>query len=260
MKNKNSALTISIIFASVVISGSLVFFGVQITGGEEPSISDVQIEEQIENYIEKKQDEQVELAEKELLAKNEQAKNVKTVSESDDHIRGDKNARISLIEYSDFECPYCKSFHPTAQQVVDEYDGEVNWIYRHFPLSFHDPLATKEAIATECANELGGNEKFWEMADLIFDRTGSNGKGLDINNLTELAIEIGLDERAFDTCMESGKYDQHIAQDIEEGDAAGVTGTPGNILLNNETGDTVLVPGAQPFNKLQIAIDQMLNS
>lgn len=257
MSQKNTGLTAAILFASVVLSGSIVFFGLQLTSGNAEATPE-SIEQGIENYIKKQQESQQEAVQKEIDVKSAMAKNVKKVS-SDDHIRGNKDAKISLIEYSDFECPFCKAFHPTANRIVDEYNGEVNWVYRHFPLDFHDPLAIQEAVAAECANELGGNDKFWEMTDLLFERTSSNGRGLDANNLPEFAAEIGLDRDSFAECLESRKYESHVAQDIEEGSAAGVTGTPGNIIINNETGETMLVEGAQPFDSFKPIIDQMLN-
>lgn len=267
-KTINVGLIIAIIFASVAISGSLVFFGMtqfqektQVNVFDEELLA-TKIEEGIENYVEVQVEEQQESqkAQVEESAKeaNEKAKQVKKVSKTDDHIRGNPDAKISLIEYSDFECPFCKRFHPTAQEVIDIYDGEVNWVYRHFPLSFHDPLATQEAQASECANELAGNDAFWKYTDLIFERTNSNGQGLEIDSLISMATEIGLDEANFKECFESEKYADHIKQDTADGVKAGVTGTPGNIIINNETGDVKLIPGAQPATVFQEAIDQML--
>src|SRR5207237_7967826 len=94
-----------------------------------------------------------------------------------DHVYGNPNASITLIEYSDFECPYCKSVHLTAKRVVDESRGQVNWVYRHFPLEMHNPGAQKQAEASECAAELGGNEAFWKFADAVDPATGPGGKG-----------------------------------------------------------------------------------
>jgi len=86
--------------------------------------------------------------------------------DKDDHIRGDKKARIALIEYSDLECPFCKTFHPTAQKIVDDYKGKVMWVYRHFPLSFH-ANAQKEAEASECVSSLGGEDAFWKYIPML---------------------------------------------------------------------------------------------
>src|SRR3989338_7324058 len=103
------------------------------------------------------------------------AQNVRPVS-AQDHIRGDSQAPVKIVEYSDIECPFCKRFHPTMQQVMAQYQGKVAWVYRHFPLSFHQN-AEKEAEATECANELGGDNKFWEYTDKLLDQTTSGGTG-----------------------------------------------------------------------------------
>jgi len=258
-------LIAAIIFASLAVCASLIFFGLQMSKGSTAQSSDIssemlaqQIDEGIQRFIKKQQDDQIKAQQEAERAQGEQASNVKKVSKETDHIRGNLNAKISLIEYSDFECPFCKRFHPTAQQVVDEYGGQVNWVYRHFPLGFHDPLATQQAQASECAAELGGNDTFWEYTDKIYATTNSNGRGMAQEDLTTIAVELGLNQGAFQECLDSGKYSEHVRQDIQEGSLAGVTGTPGNILLNNETGEAVTVAGAQPFSSVKAAIDRML--
>ena len=127
----------------------------------EEGLLDKAIERGINTYIKKQQALARANKERESSAK---AKNVRPVNEKD-HIYGNPSAEISLIEYSDFECPFCKRFHPTAKQLVDKSDGQVNWIYRHFPLAFHNPGAQKQAEASECAVKLGGNEAFWRYTD-----------------------------------------------------------------------------------------------
>ncbi len=176
-----------------------------------------------------------------------------------DHIRGKKSARILLIEYSDLECPFCKRFHPTAQQAVDEYNGQVAWVYRHFPLDQIHSKADKEAEATECAAELGGPDSFWKMADKIFEVTPSNN-GLNLDDLPKLASQIGLDQNKFKTCLDSGKYAAYVEEDYQSGIKAGINGTPGNILLDTKTGKTVPIPGAVPFETLKSSIDSLLGS
>lgn len=84
---------------------------------------------------------------------------------ADDHIRGDKNARILLVEYSDIQCPYCKRFHPTVNRALSDYNGQIAWVYRHFPLEGLHPLARPAAEATECAASMGGEDAFWKMLD-----------------------------------------------------------------------------------------------
>ncbi len=176
---------------------------------------------------------------------------------NDDWVKGDRNARIALIEYSDLECPFCKRFHPTAQQVVDEYAGEVMWVYRHFPLVQIHSKAPKEAEAIECAGKLAGNDGFWALTDKIFEVTPGNN-GLNLDTLPDLAVEVGLDRGAFETCLSSGEMAGNVEADQQSGLKAGVTGTPGNILLDTKTGKTQLIPGALPFDQISQAIDGML--
>lgn len=170
-----------------------------------------------------------------------------------DHIRGNSDAKVTFIEYSDFECPFCKRFVPTMQQIEEEYGDDVRIVYRHFPLSFH-ANAQKEAEATECANELGGNDAFWQYHDAIFERTTSNGTGFALDALIPLAKELGLDESKFQDCLDSDKYAQHVKDDMSGGSAAGVTGTPGSILID-AAGNAQLISGAVPFSTIQSLLD-----
>ena len=180
---------------------------------------------------------------------------VKPVSAAD-HILGNPNAQVFLIEYSDFECPFCKRFHPTTKQILEAYKDKVALVYRHFPLGFH-ANAQKEAEASECAAELGGNDAFWKYTDAIYDRTTSNGTGFALTKLVPLAKELGLNEAKFKTCLESGKHAQKVQQDMAEGVQAGVNGTPGNILWT-KSGVTKLMPGALPFEMFKQELDQLV--
>jgi protein-disulfide isomerase len=186
----------------------------------------------------------------------EQAGDVTPVT-AEDWVKGDRNARIALIEYSDLECPFCKRFHPTAQQILDEYGGQVMWVYRHFPLAQLHSKAPKEAEAVECAGELAGNEGFWALTDKIFETTPANN-GLDLDTLPDLAAEVGLSRAAFTECLDSGRTAERVEADQQSGIEAGITGTPGNILLDTETGETQLIPGALPYAQMSQAIDSML--
>ena len=185
-----------------------------------------------------------------------EAGEVQPVSDND-HIRGNRNARIALIEYSDLECPFCKAFHPTAQQAITEYGDDVMWVYRHFPLDQLHSKADKQAEAVECAGKLAGNDGFWKMVDKIFEVTPSNN-GLDNSTLPDLAASVGINKSQFQTCLDSGDFAQHVEDDYQSGIKAGVTGTPGNILLDTETGETQLIPGAVPYPQVKQAIDAML--
>ena len=166
----------------------------------------------------------------------------------DDHVRGDRNADLLLIEYSDFECPFCKKFHETATTLLEDgIDGKsVAWVYRHFPLDFHED-AQKAAEASECVNELAGNDGFWKFTDAYFERTKSNGSGIPRSEWAGMAREAGVrDTAAFDACVDSGKYADRVASDTEEGSAFGVTGTPGNLLVDTASGNARLISGAYP--------------
>ena len=191
----------------------------------------------------------------------EAAGNVKQV-DSQDHILGNPKAAVRLVEYSDFECPFCKHFHPVVKQIMDEYgkDGRVAVVYRHFPLDSLHPKARKEAQASECANELGGNEAFWAYADKIFAVTPSNNN-LDLSLLPKLAEEIGLDRAKFEDCLKGdakgGKYAGHIEADVQNAMAAGGTGTPYSIVIA-ANGKTFPINGAQPYEVVKSAIDLAL--
>lgn len=175
---------------------------------------------------------------------------------TDDRIRGNKNAKVALIEYSDMECPFCKRFHPTMQQVLKEYGDKVKWVYRDYPLDFHQN-AQKEAEAGWCINEFGGNDAFWKYADLLFERTTSNGTGFALEKLGPLAKEVGVDQAKFQSCLDAGKYAKKVKDQMAKGTEEGVSGTPGTIILA-ENGETQLIPGALPFEQIKPMVDATL--
>lgn len=175
---------------------------------------------------------------------------------SEDWVRGDRSAPLALIEYSDLECPFCKQFHPTAEQLISEYDGQVMWVYRHFPLTQIHSQASKESVAAECAGKLAGNDGFWKYIDAVYEITPSNN-GLDLTKLPTIATQIGLNQNAFQTCLDANDTTL-VDADYDSGVKAGITGTPGNILLNIKTGETKLIPGAVPYANLKAAVDSML--
>jgi len=214
-----------------------------------------EIDRGIERYIARQR---AAAAEREEQTASTRTAKVRPVSKVRDHIRGNPDAPVSLIEYSDFECPFCKRFHDIAKQIVDAYGGKVNWVYRHFPLDFHNPAAQREAEAAECAAELGGNDAFWRYTDLVYVRTPSNGKGVPEGELPAMAGSIGLDRAKFDACLKSGRKAARVKEDLEEGIAIGITGTPGNILRNNKTGAVIPRIGAQPIERFKGAIDELL--
>ncbi len=170
----------------------------------------------------------------------------------DDYIRGNEDASITIIEYSDFECPFCGRFHPTVQQALDEYPDDVRWVYRHFPLSFH-PNAQPAALAAECIGEQGGDDAFWSFADAAFE----NSTGLNTAFYEDQVTSLGLNLSKYQDCFSSGKYTQKIGQQQATGGAAGVTGTPGSFLVDSD-GNSQLISGAVPYAQIKAAIDASL--
>ncbi len=173
----------------------------------------------------------------------------------DDTIWGDKNAPVTIIEFSDYQCPFCRIFwRDTLPSIEKEYidTGKVRFIYRDYPLPSHS-MAVPFAEATECADDQGS---FWEMHDMIFEEQDKLGEGT-ITSITpeELSVwaeDLDLDVEEFDTCMEEHKYIDEIGKDFEDGDKAGVSGTP-IFFINGE-----MIRGALPFESFKTVIDAKL--
>jgi protein-disulfide isomerase len=192
---------------------------------------------------------------------SEAAKGVKPVN-GEDHIRGNPNAPVKIVEFSDFECPFCKSFHATMKQVMGDYekDGKVAWVYRHFPLDQIHSKARKEAQAAECAAEQGGNTAFWAYADRLFEIAPSNNR-LDLALLPTVAKDTGLDQAKFETCLtgdqRGGKFATHIEANLQDAMASGGTGTPYSLVIGAK-GHIFPVNGAMPYEAVKAIIDAAL--
>ncbi len=183
-----------------------------------------------------------------------QAITVVPVTEKD-WVRGNRNAAVSIIEYSDTECPFCKRLHPTLQKLEKDYAGKVNWVYRHAPLVQLHSKAPKEAEATECAGEQKGNDGFWKYLDALFEKTPANN-GLDPAELPKIARSVGLDVERFDTCLASGKYAEKVAEQLRQAEAAGLQGTPYSIIVAGD--QKIPLVGAVPEASFKAAIDPLL--
>lgn len=175
-----------------------------------------------------------------------------------DHILGNPQAKVTIVEYSDTECPYCKVFHDTMNRVMSEYGsgGQVAWVYRQFPIAGRHPKALKEAEAMECVTKLGGNEKFWSYTNKIFEVSPLNDN-LDPAKLPQIAKEIGLDEAAFNTCLTSGEMKAVVDAGIASAVKAGAQGTPYSLVVVN--GKIVgSINGAQPYETVKAQLDGLL--
>lgn len=243
IKTKTSPLNIP---AAIVITGALIagaiYFGGQ-KGGTTP-------EAQVMNDNNEKQ--AVKTA---TRPPQPQIGDIRPVTD-EDHIRGAKNAKLTIIGYSDFECPFCKRFHPTLQKIVDEYPNDVRWVHRQFPLDQLHSKASKQAEATECAGEQG---KFWELTDKIFAVTPSNN-GLDMDTLPQLAQEVGVGNVSqFEECLASGKYADEVAADVADAKAAGGRGTPHSVIIDEE-GNKTTIKGAKPYESVKQTVETILNN
>lgn len=166
----------------------------------------------------------------------------------DDPALGDPGAKVTLVEFGDFQCPFCSRFFETAEQdIIEKYvkTGKARFVYRDFPISAIHIEAQKSAEAAECANEQG---KFWPYHNLLYQRQGE----LSLQNYRKWARELVLDAKQFDECLDSGKYAPEIEKDLQDGQAAGVNGTP-TTFVNGR-----MVQGAVPFSQFAAIIEEEL--
>ena len=177
------------------------------------------------------------------------------------YILWNPDAEISFIEYSDLECPFCRKLHQawTIDQILKEYGGKVNFIFKHFPLYFH-PQAQMEAEAAECVAELGWKDKYYEFITKTFNNTQSNGRSFTVDTIADLAWTIWVDKAKVKECIKSWKYTSKVKnQEQEWANVFKVTWTPGNVILNNKTGKWTILPGAYPYAAFKQKIDNLLS-
>lgn len=173
---------------------------------------------------------------------------VKALDAKVDHVRGPANAKVTMIEYSDFQCPFCARHLPTIKQLMAQYPDDVKLVYRHYPLSQIHPQAQKAAEASECVAKLGGNDKFWLMHDKLFE----NQATLGTETYKRLAGEVGVDVAKFTTCLDSGEMANRVAADYASGNDAGVSGTPATFVNGK------MFEGAQDIGAFQAEISRIL--
>ena len=176
-----------------------------------------------------------------------------------DHIIGNPNAGVKIIEYMDLECPYCKTFHTTMLQVMDYYgkSGKVAWVVRPFPLVSIHSKAPQEHQAAECAADQGGDTAYYSFIDKVFAVTPSENN-LDLKQLPIIAQGMGLNVAQFNSCLSSGKFAQRVNDSYNEAIALGVQGTPYSVLMVGA--DSVELPGNQPYDSMRAAIDAVLSN
>ncbi|MEM9291500.1 MAG: thioredoxin domain-containing protein [Acidobacteriota bacterium] len=160
--------------------------------------------------------------------------------------KGPENAPVTIVEFSDFECPYCSRVVPTLKQVEENYGDKVRFVFRQFPLDFHQQ-AQKAAEAALCA---GDQDKFWDMHGLLFEEQ----RELQVAQLKDKATRLELNADKFNECLDSGKYAQTVKDDVQAGVLAGVSGTP-SMFINGR-----FLSGAQPYENIIAIIDEELES
>ena len=232
--SKNSlGIPIAIVIAALLVAGAILYKDSDSNGGGTQTNQDDPTEQQTPEIV------------------------VAPISETD-HILGDPNAPIVIVEYSDIDCPFCKNFHETMNQVMAEYgeDGKVAWVYRQFPIPQLHPNAPKIAEATECVASMGGNEAFWKFTNMIFDERGTN-ELTDMDNLPGFAAAVGVSESDFIACMDEGRFTKKIQDDVQAAVAAGARGTPYSILIAG--GQQGVINGAQQYTTVKQMIDSVLS-
>lgn len=238
----NAAVAVAIVLAGIFVALAIVVStAIKVpTEGQEAKVENEQVQEDQE------------------LAKNSGPDKVRPIDEND-HIYGDPNAPVKIIEFSDFECPFCARLHSTLKTLVNESQGQIAWVYRNFPLEqLHPEKAFQEAVASECAAELGGNDAFWTFSDRFFELTPSNNQTNLSVVIPQIINEIGLDEDKFNECLASGRYDDRIKRDIQDAVTSGGNGTPYSVIVG-PNGKATALSGAQPIEAFRQVIDSLLN-
>jgi len=238
-KQKNWALPVSIVIAGVIIAGSLYYSNISKSNPNNNRQKDV-------------------AAGLDATKGRLEINGPQNIT-ADDHTLGNPNAELTMIIFTDTECPFCKNFHATLKQLIEDYgkSGKIFFVLRHFPLDSLHSKSRKEAEATECAADIGGNEKFWQYLDRIFEITTSNDT-LDPAQLPKIAEYIGLDVGKFNECLQSGKFKDKVERNVQDAINSGGQGTPYSIIINKK-GEKFPITGAYPYNQIKLIIEQILN-
>lgn len=190
-----------------------------------------------------------------LAARFKKYSNAPEKAVNNEKVYGNPDARFKIYEYSDVECPYCKNFFPTPKEVSDLSNGQVSVTWKNFPLGFHDPKATQEAVAVECAFKLKGNRAAWVALDRLFETTRSNGQASFV--LDNFATEMGLDTAQYLNCIADPATIKAVQKDKDQAAAEGVGSTPTTIIVDTLTGQKERLSGAVGPDVLMNTIEAM---
>ena len=250
---KKSTINVLII-TIIMITGVAAFFaGSYVSNFNSDTIS----QEELENAIAKLE---LKILEKQLPT-NQPTLPLK-ISSGNNPVIGNPDAPITIIEFSDFQCPFCARFHvQTLPTIMDEYinKGTVKLVFRDFPIQSIHPNALPASVAAECANE---QKKFKEMHDILFEKQNEwSNQNIEsvTNTFSQYASDLGLEKKAFDSCLKNGKYIEEIQKDLDDGRTYGISGTPGFFIGNDQIG-FIELKGAQPFENFKKVIDTQLKN
>jgi len=237
-KKYSVGLIASIVFASVVVGASLLFLGYQFGGGSNANLEE-KIDERIDVYVQN------------LI--NPPPPVVEGDFADDDAILGGKNAPVTIVEFSDYECPFCKRFHDETLPLIKEKyidTGKASFVYRDLPIESHKK-AYPSALAAECVRDQAGDDAYFAMHDLIFNDWYTVSDGTK-SGFLKLAKGLNLDEAKFSKCFDDDKFKSEIANDASAASSIQISGTPGFVI------NGTIVTGAQPFSVFEEAIDAAL--
>jgi protein-disulfide isomerase len=179
------------------------------------------------------------------------------VDESD-YIKGNPNAPILIVEYSDYDCPYCKQYHTTLKQIMDEYgvNGRVAWVYRQFPIGQLHPNSPKISEAALCVGSLGDSNAFWTFSDLVFEEREFDEPTNPVK-LPDYAVTAGVDRAAFEACVSSGKMADPVRKSVEDAFNIGARGTPYTVIMVGS--EQAVVNGAQSYETVKSILDNLIS-
>ncbi len=174
-----------------------------------------------------------------------------------DYIRGNPNAPILLIEYSDYDCPFCKEYHNTLKRIMDEYGvtGKVAWVYRHFPLGQLHPNSPKISEAALCVGSLGGNDAFWDFTDLIFEERELD-EATNVTKIPDYVETVGVDVDAYAACMNGTEMEERVSASVQDAFNIGANGTPYSVLIVGD--QQAVINGAQPYDIVKGIVENLI--
>lgn len=190
-------------------------------------------------------------------SEQDQQDNLPRPVDETDYIRGNPNAPILIVEYSDYDCPFCKQYHETMNKIINEFgiSGRVAWVYRQFPLAQLHPNSPKISEAALCVGDIGGNDAFWSFTDLIFESRSFN-EPTNVTKLPQHAEAVGISKNDYKACMNEGRMKDTVVASIEDGFNSGARGTPYTVIMVGD--QEAVISGAQPYEVVRGIVENLI--